>query len=89
MALLDAKALAVALRIAPVDQALPLYAKARRWHVWVYQMTSAAFTPQYQSDGRFLPILRDYALFPLSRIPPVPRFLTGLVRGDALRAIRL
>lgn len=89
MALLDAKALAMALRCAPMDQALPLYAKARRWHVWVYQMTSAAFTPQYQSNSRILPILRDYALFPLSRIPPAPQFLTGLVRGDILPSIRL
>jgi 2-polyprenyl-6-methoxyphenol hydroxylase-like FAD-dependent oxidoreductase len=84
MALLDALALRNALRRTEGMAALKLYAKARRWHVRVYQAMSHVFTPQYQSDSRILPILRDRVLFPLSMIPPVPRLLTRLVRGDML-----
>lgn len=84
MALLDALALARALRVARGDAALALYAKARRWHVRVYQMMSAAFTPQYQSDSHWLPVLRDNVLFPLSMVPPVPHILTALVCGTML-----
>ena len=84
MALLDALALARALRVARGDAALALYANARRWHVRVYQMMSAAFTPQYQSDSRWLPVLRDNVLFPLSMVPPVPHILTALVCGTML-----
>ncbi|MGR3636239.1 MAG: FAD-dependent oxidoreductase [Shimia sp.] len=83
MALLDAWALARALTHSQNDlsQALPRYAKARRWHTRIYQALSAAFTPQYQSDSRFLPFLRDRILFPASQIPPIPRIMTTLVRG--------
>ena len=82
MALLDARALQLALRRASGDEALRLYAGARRWHVLAYQMMSAAFTPQYQSDSRALPVLRDHVLAPLSRTWPIPRILTRLVCGD-------
>ncbi|WP_368186932.1 FAD-dependent oxidoreductase [Aestuariibius sp. HNIBRBA575] len=93
MALLDAHALALALvkacetagRSADiVSQALPIYARARRWHVRIYQTMSAAFTPQYQSDSRLLPKFRDRILFPVSMIPPTPRILTSLVAGTML-----
>jgi 2-polyprenyl-6-methoxyphenol hydroxylase-like FAD-dependent oxidoreductase len=84
MALLDALALAVALDRWPVEEALGHYARARRWHVRIYQGMSAAFTPQYQSDSRWLPVLRDRVLFPLSQVPPLPRILTRLVCGDLL-----
>lgn len=84
MAMLDAAALALALRHWPVDQALTHFARARRWHVRLYQAMSWAFTPQYQSDSRVLPILRDRVLAPVSRIPPVPGILTRLVCGDLL-----
>ena len=82
MALLDALALALALRDPDRDIALRKFAMARRWHVALYQGISALFTPQYQSDSRALPWLRDRVLFPASRVPPVPRLLTRLVRGD-------
>ncbi|MEX3014282.1 FAD-dependent oxidoreductase [Gymnodinialimonas hymeniacidonis] len=82
MALLDARALQLALRQATVEEALRRYAMARRWHVWLYQMMSASFTPQYQSDSRALPVLRDRVLAPLSRTFPVPAILTKLVCGD-------
>ena len=83
MALLDAMALALALDH-PLDQALPRYASMRRWHRRVFQAMSAAFTPMYQSDSRALPLLRDRVLAPLGQLPPVARFLTGLVSGDIL-----
>lgn len=82
MALLDALALATALERETGDAALALYAQMRRWHVRLYQGMSAAFTPQYQSDSRVLPVLRDRVLMPVSRVWPVPRVLTRLVGGD-------
>jgi 2-polyprenyl-6-methoxyphenol hydroxylase-like FAD-dependent oxidoreductase len=84
MALLDARALHLALRQARGDEALRLYAGARRWHIRAYQTMSAAFTPQYQSDSRVLPVIRDLALAPLARMWPVNRILTRLVCGDIL-----
>lgn len=82
MALLDALALANA--VAQGDDPGPLYARTRRWHVRLYQGMSAAFTPQYQSDSRWLPIFRDRVLMPVSRLPPVPSILTHLVAGDLI-----
>ncbi|MFN3661737.1 FAD-dependent oxidoreductase [Yoonia sp.] len=82
MALLDALALSRALQYADGQDPGALYAAARRWHVRTYQALSAAFTPQYQSDSRSLPLLRDLMLAPMSQIWPVTRILTRLVRGD-------
>jgi 2-polyprenyl-6-methoxyphenol hydroxylase-like FAD-dependent oxidoreductase len=83
MALLDALALAHAVRQEPGNPG-PYYARLRRRHVRLYQGMSAAFTPQYQSDSRLLPFLRDRILMPLTRIPPVPGILTRLVGGDLI-----
>ncbi len=88
MALLDVWALTLALRAAPLPQALQTYAAARRRHVAIYQALSAAFTPQFQSDSLVLPVLRDRVLMPLSRIPPAPRVLTRLVCGDLVAPMR-
>lgn len=84
MALLDAQALAWALTQRDLAGALPLYAQARRWHVRLYQALSAAFTPQYQSDSRLLPVLRDRLLAPLSQVPPLPAILSRLVSGTLI-----
>ena len=86
MALLDAWAFARALYEARGDVALAAkwYAQARRWHVRGYQLMSRLFTPQYQSDNRVLPRLRDRVLYPLSTVQPLPRVLTRLVCGDLL-----
>jgi 2-polyprenyl-6-methoxyphenol hydroxylase-like FAD-dependent oxidoreductase len=84
MALLDAFALSRALWRHPLDEALRTYGQARRWHIAIYQGMSAAFTPQYQSDSRALPWVRDRLLFPISQMPPVPRILTRLVCGDLI-----
>ncbi|MEM6594833.1 MAG: FAD-dependent monooxygenase, partial [Pseudomonadota bacterium] len=85
MALLDALALTKALEgERDIQVALLNYARARRAHIWVYQAMSWAFTPQYQSDSKSLPKLRDHVLFPLSQIPPVPAILNKLVCGNLL-----
>lgn len=84
MALLDALALAEAIRLADGQDPLALYAAARSWHVRVYQLFSRIFTPQYQSDSLALPWLRDRLLFPLSQIGPLPRVLGALVSGTML-----
>lgn len=84
MALLDALALARALQRHPLDEALPAYARMRRWHLRVYQLLSAAFTPQYQSGSHVLPYLRDWLLAPLSMTPPLPWILSHLVAGNLL-----
>lgn len=84
MALLDALALAEAIRQADGRDPLKLYAQARRWHVRSYQAFSAVFTPQYQSDSRWLPTLRDRVLFPVSQIHPLPRVLSALVSGSMI-----
>jgi len=83
MALLDALALVTALA-RPLDEALPQYAAMRRWHVRLYQATSALFTPMYQSESRLLPLVRDLALAPTARLWPVRRLLTRLVSGDLI-----
>lgn len=84
MALLDALALTLALEVAETGAALAHYARMRRWHVRLYQGMSAAFTPQYQSDSRALPVLRDRLLAPLSQLPPVQAILSRLVSGDLI-----
>lgn len=83
MALLDVKAFALALeRSTSLEDALSAYARARRFHVRLYQLMSAVFTPFYQSDSHILPVLRDSLVAPLSRIPLVARGLARIVSGD-------
>lgn len=86
MALLDALALVLALR-EPLDDALPAYARMRRWHVFSYQSLSALLTPMYQSDSRLLPRIRDRFLAPLATWPVIRPMLSHLVAGDLLRPL--
>ncbi|MET3924808.1 NAD(P)/FAD-dependent oxidoreductase [Devosia sp. 2618] len=90
MALLDARALYLALRDHPEDstKALNHYARLRRGHVRLYQALSAAFTPFYQSDSRALPLIRDVFVSVLARIPPAPQILAALVSGSLLSPVR-
>lgn len=82
MALLDAAALAAALATgADLPAALSRYAGMRRLHVRTYQALSRVFTPFYQSDSLALPFLRDRLVSALSRIPPGPQVLSGIVSG--------
>jgi 2-polyprenyl-6-methoxyphenol hydroxylase-like FAD-dependent oxidoreductase len=82
MALLDALAVAQALRNKTIETALADYAAQRRWHVRIYQLMSRAFTPFYQSDSTILPILRDRLLAPVSDLPPMRNILQRMVSGE-------
>jgi 2-polyprenyl-6-methoxyphenol hydroxylase-like FAD-dependent oxidoreductase len=85
MALLDARALAIAIETSPdVPAALVRYGALRRWHVRLYQAMSLTLTPLYQSESRVLPVLRDILVARIGRVPPLPRLLAGLVAGDLL-----
>ncbi|MFK4809564.1 FAD-dependent oxidoreductase [Devosia sp. ZW T5_3] len=90
MALLDARALHLALREHPDDlgKALAHYAKLRRGHVRLYQALSAMFTPFYQSDSRVLPVIRDLFVSVLAKIPPAPQLLAAIVAGALLSPIK-
>ena len=82
MALIDVMALTHALQNnSDLQTALAAYAKARRWHVKLYQAMSATFTPFYQSDSKLLPMIRDYLVAGISRLPPAQRLLATLVSG--------
>ncbi|NDW04312.1 FAD-dependent oxidoreductase [Jiella pacifica] len=82
MALLDAAALAAALRGAvDLTTALAGYAARRHFHLRVFQMLSALFTPVYQSDSRALPLLRDRLVPVLAGVPPLPKLLGRIVCG--------
>ena len=84
MALLDARALCQEIEARGIN-ALPAYARRRKWHVALYQLFSRVFTPYYQSDSRLLPILRDNIMNPLSYIWPVRPMLTRLVCGTLIK----
>ena len=87
MALLDAKALAVALETVPdLASALALYAKLRRVHVRLYQALSLLLTPLYQSESVALPMLRDVLVAYVGRVPPMPQLLARMVGGSLVDA---
>lgn len=82
MGLLDAHALASALEESPsLHEALGAYARARRWHLRLYQALSLGFTPFYQADGRVRPWIRDHVLGRAARLPFAPRLLAATVAG--------
>jgi 2-polyprenyl-6-methoxyphenol hydroxylase-like FAD-dependent oxidoreductase len=86
MALLDAQALADALRAhADVERALTHYAHMRASHIAVYQWMSRWLTPLFQSDFAMLGTLRDRVFGPFGQMPFARRemlkILTGTKRG--------
>lgn len=86
MALLDAEALADALRAhTDLARAFAQYARARASHVAVYRRLSRWLTPLFQSDAAWLATLRDKAFGPLGRLPlarsEMLKILTGTKRG--------
>lgn len=82
MALLDARALAVALaETADLAAGLRRYAQLRRWHVRWFQALSALFTPFYQSDSAALPVLRDWLVAPATRLPLARNIVARSVAG--------
>jgi salicylate hydroxylase len=85
MAMLDARALQLALRsTSDVQNALRNYAAARRRQMLYYQALSWGFTPFYQSDSRLLPPLRDYIIAPATRLPLARWLVTASVAGLVL-----
>lgn len=85
MALLDAAALAHALRrTSDMDAALAAYVHARRWHLRLFQALSLAFTPFYQSDSVLLPFLRDRLVATVAKLPPAPQLLALIVAGTLI-----
>jgi salicylate hydroxylase len=93
MALLDAYALALALRSGEsVDEALGKASALRSRHVRLYQLLTALFTPVYQSDSKALPFLRDRIVGPLSKLWPatwIQAAMVGGLIGDPLRKLGL
>lgn len=89
MALLDVQALAEALQhhdsIADVAKD---YARRRRRHVWVYQALSRMFTPFYQSDSSVLPLVRDYLVPHVAKVPVAQRLLAHMVAGTLVKPLR-
>lgn len=82
MALLDVMALTEALeKHGELPKAFAAYARARRVHVKLYQALSWVFTPFYQSDSLVLPVMRDYLVAVMSRLPPAQRLLASIVAG--------
>jgi 2-polyprenyl-6-methoxyphenol hydroxylase-like FAD-dependent oxidoreductase len=82
MALLDAAALANALRTSrDLPLALDAYAAARRLHIRLFQALSLFLTPFYQSDSTVVPMLRDRLVATIAKIPPMPWLLAGMVSG--------
>ena len=86
MALMDAQALARALREGgTLEAALQAYQRERRAHVWIYQLWSRWLTPLFQSDRDAVARLRDAGMLPLGRMPggrgQMLRVLTGTRRG--------
>lgn len=83
MALLDAWALAEAIKTSPdIGAALREYLRLRRNHVRLYQIMTWLFTPVYQGDSRILPWLRDWLAAPISKIWPAPQLLAAMVSGS-------
>ncbi|MBB6485033.1 FAD-dependent oxidoreductase [Rhizobium lusitanum] len=82
MALLDVAALAHALaEHENLHAALAAYVRARRMHVRLFQLLSAAFTPFYQSDSAALAWIRDRLVATIVRVPPAPQILAAIVSG--------
>lgn len=67
---------------------LEAYARARRWHVRVFQALSLAFTPFYQSDSVVLPFIRDRLVATVAKIPPAPQLLASMVAGTVIDPFR-
>lgn len=85
MALLDVAALAHALAgQESIEAALLAYARARRMHVRLFQLLSAAFTPFYQSDAAALAWIRDRLVATIAKVPPAPQILAGIVSGTLI-----
>lgn len=89
MALLDAYALALALRTEPeLPAALAKAVRLRRRHVWLYQAMSTLFTPAYQSNSLLLPIARDWVVGAMMDVRMMARLQAAMVSGLVGRPLR-
>jgi len=93
MALLDARALAYAATHSETIAGIgPVYAKSRQRHVRFFQIASHILTPFYQSDGFFMPWMRNGLIATLAQVPPMPAILSALISGtliDPFKSIAL
>jgi 2-polyprenyl-6-methoxyphenol hydroxylase-like FAD-dependent oxidoreductase len=88
-ALLDAKALTVALNQFPnLDTVAQQFTRTRRRHIKTYQALSYLFTPFYQSDSQVLPLLRDSVVSTASRLPLAQKILASTVAGTIVAPMR-
>lgn len=82
MALLDAWGLALGLTQGrTLAEKLRLAVSWRHDHVWLYQWVTKLFTPLYQSDTHWHPIIRDRVMAPLSQIWPISKVQAQLMSG--------
>jgi 2-polyprenyl-6-methoxyphenol hydroxylase-like FAD-dependent oxidoreductase len=82
LALLDARALAAAMAgEARPEDALLAYARARRDHARYYQWSSRMLTPFFQSDRRWLGLMRDAFMGPLGSLPILRREFLATLTG--------
>jgi 2-polyprenyl-6-methoxyphenol hydroxylase-like FAD-dependent oxidoreductase len=82
MALLDAFALAAALRGSDsLSDGLARFVRSRKTHVLLYQWMSRLLTPVYQSGSHAVPYLRDRIVAPLSRLRSLNRLQALMVSG--------
>lgn len=82
MALLDAWAVAEALRLSGDPQTVPaLTVQLRGWHVALYQAATAFFTPLYQSEAALPAWVRDRLFAPASRFWPGKAVQAQLMSG--------
>ncbi len=82
MALLDAWSVAEGLRLGgDVQTGIAIAATLREFHIKLYQHITGLFTPLYQSDQRWPPLMRDWLLAPVSRIWPARSIQSALVGG--------
>jgi 2-polyprenyl-6-methoxyphenol hydroxylase-like FAD-dependent oxidoreductase len=82
MALLDAWGLSLGLSYGrSLREQLRLAVSWRHDHVWLYQWVTKLFTPMYQSDTNWHPMLRDRLLAPLSQIWPISKVQAQLMSG--------
>lgn len=89
MALLDAHALAKALReTREVADGLARAVALRARHVALYQAMSTLFTPVYQSDSLVLPVIRDRLVGPVAKLWPATAIQAAMVSGLVGRPLR-
>lgn len=89
MALLDAKALAVAIEQSEtISAAFERYAALRRWHIRLFQFLSLFLTPLYQSDGILVPLARDTLVSTIAKVPPMPAILASMVAGTLIDPLK-